>query len=95
MKIDEVIQAVYYAARKANKRHHRGAKPVLAVYMEYDYYCECCHELEREREVSGVVFEFIQAGTIAGFEVHRVVSGSLACKITHPPFRVVDITPGD
>ena len=90
MKIDEVIQAVHCAAREAN-RAHRGVDPVLVIYMDYDYYYECGSELRDE--VSGLAHEFYQAGTIAGFAVHRVVAGPYAGKPAHPPFRVVSVTP--
>ena len=92
MKIDEVINEVCCAARRAS-RGRRGVKPVLAIYMDYDYYYECGSEIRGG--VSADVNEFCYRGTILGFEVHRVTIGPFTEETTHPPFRVVDITPGD
>ena len=93
LKIDEVINEVHRVHRLAMSRTRLAVQPVLAIYMDYDYYYECGSEIRGGAKAN--VNEFYFKDTIRGFEVHRVVAGPYTEKTTHPLFRVVDITPGD
>lgn len=84
MKIDEVIRAVNKKRYEALKTGPT-AKPVIRVYMDYDFWIECMDEIRGG--VDPHVYEFHTQGTLGGCDVFPVPSNFRDKR--HPPFEVV------
>ena len=90
MKIDEIISAIHdkrkcLIALNADCNY----EPILAVYMNYDYWVEC--KMEIQGEVSRAIDGFFHDDTIMGYPVWKV-SPSFAKEKNkeHVPFMIVN-----
>jgi hypothetical protein len=83
MKIEEICNSIIRTLDSAMIKENK--KPNIRIYMDYDYWHECCNEISGE--VNQEAYDFFHSNTVMGYEVWRVVSDNNGKR--HIPFKVV------